>query len=476
MANIDKTVAKEQKFFYLIALSMVAILTIFGHVTVQYTLMDSLDDSHIINVAGRQRMLSQKLTKMALIASTKKDSIDYADFKASFRLWKKSYEGLKSGHLTLEKSYHVTNSRLIRKKFAELDKVYFPMEKSLRYFDQHKTAYYDEAIDVILKNEKQFLVQMNNIVFQYDLEASERVNRVRSFEYLILFLTLLTLIVEAFMIFMPLINYVSDVILKITDSEKELQETNQKLTETNIELKAAQEQLLKVGNEKYEILRKEDLVRSSALLEGQEEERKRLSRELHDGVGQMLTGIKLNAARLKGQEGDLKFRKAYEELHLLINETIESTRMASFNLMPPVLNDFGLVPALKILCEHTEKAAGIKIQINAPQKEVRMPQNIEINLYRIVQEALNNTVKHAQATSLSIDIETGKETVGMTIRDNGVGFKKEKQRKTRKSLIHNGLENMKTRTQLLNGSFKLYTGIGEGTTILIKLPLSAYPE
>ncbi|MCR9064443.1 MAG: sensor histidine kinase [Cytophagales bacterium] len=218
---------------------------------------------------------------------------------------------------------------------------------------------------------------------------------------------------------------------------------------------------------------KEDKVRSASLLEGQEEERKRLSREIHDGLGQMLTGVKLGLGRLKMPEMSDKFNQAYNDVNKLINDTIETSRAVSFNLMPTVLNDFGISSALKIFINQVASNSNISIDLDLKNEDLRYAQTVEIAIYRIVQEAINNILKHANATKAKVSLEKKMGMIELSITDNGTGFDQAKLEREKQSLIHNGLENMKTRVELLNGTFKLTTILGEGTDIFIKLPIES---
>ena len=201
--------------------------------------------------------------------------------------------------------------------------------------------------------------------------------------------------------------------------------------------------------------------KASALLEGQENERKRITRELHDGIGQLLTVTKLRTELIEDQD-EIK-----SEIKSLINETIAEVRRLSYNIMPGVLVDFGLEAALKDFCENIKKYSGLQINFTY-HKELKISRvNFEISVavFRIIQEALNNVIKHAQATTADLKITEKENEILITIKDNGKGFKREQNRKGF------GLLNMNDRANLLNGSFFIDSTTGSGTTIEIKIPL-----
>ncbi|AWV99538.1 ATP-binding protein [Arcticibacterium luteifluviistationis] len=475
MIPIDKTVAKRLTGQYIVALSIVAILTICGHTLIQFTLLDVSDNSHVVNLAGRQRMLSQRLTKLYLLkthASEAWDEESQVSFEQSFSNWKKTHIGLRDNELSDEKRYEVNNSKKINTMFKEIDPFFKNMESLFGGIMDGRSLPNSEVL-ALLQNEKDFLKTMDKIVYQYDHEATQRVAILRAFEFLILFLTLLTLFVEFIFIFNPLANYVEGVIGELTSSEQNLLAANNQLSVSNKMLLKTQEDLYKATQEKYENKRKQDQVRSAYLLEGQEEERKRMSREIHDGLGQMLTGIKLSLGRLNSPDMDPKLRRAYEHMKQLTNETIEATRAISFNLMPTALNDFGIVSALKIFVHQAQNETDLQFSIEVSSPEKRYTQNMEINIYRIVQEAINNIIKHASATVAKVKMHENNGLLELSITDNGKGFDPEKLKAERQSLIHNGLENIKMRVTLLNGTFRLTTLEGEGTDIFIKLPFES---
>jgi signal transduction histidine kinase len=475
MDTLDKTVGNRLKIQYLFALIVVASLTFLGQILIQSTLSGSLDDSHIINIAGRQRMLSQRLTKIALLLNdptiSKKDKDIYSNiYPKSLKLWKESHFALKNNQLNIPKKYNVSNSKEIEILYNQVDpyfkNLYILFEKAFL----NKISN-DSKAD-ILSNERLYLELMERIVFAYDEEATKRVETVKSFELILLFLTIGTLLVEAFMIFSPLVNYVKDVIIRLTNSEKQLQETNDQLRFSNRMLFQAQEKLEKVTKEKYDAQFLEEKNRSATLLEGQEEERRRMSREMHDGVGQLLTGIKLAASKLKSVDpSSPKYETTINNLNQLINETIEATRIVSFNLMPPVLGDFGLRSVLNILKESIEKSTKLKVKIDFNLKDERLGQKLEINIYRIIQEATNNVLKHAKAKNLILRVIQKESLIFLEISDDGLGFNLNEIQSKDQSLIHNGLKNIRIRCELLGGNFKLTSAIKEGTNIFIKLPL-----
>ena len=478
MQNLDKQVSQRLTRHYMVALFAVALLSLFGQILIQRSLNESSDDAHVVNLAGRQRMLSQRLCKMAILLTNKAHFAEEAafyenEFNETLNLWVKYHYELKNGKLGLEKKYFVKNSKAIQELFNEIEPKFQIISSNADSVSKKNYTANNRhfIIKNMLTNERDFLKIMDKIVFQYDFEAKEKVENVKRIEFILFGFTIITLVFEALLIFIPLVRYVQEVISKIKESKNELQTKNHQLEETNEKLISAQKDLVKATEEKFLMLRKDDNTRSTALIEGQEEERKRLARDLHDGIGQMLTGLKLDSEQLKSLPFvNEKQRKSFEEHQKLIDETIEATRTVSFNLMPSVLTDFGLSSAIRLLLERTVKGVDFKASFNDLTDNISIPNKIENNLYRITQETLTNIIMHAKAKKVSIILSNEKDKyISLVVIDDGKGFDMKKSKKRR--VGGNGLGNLQTRVRLLNGTIKIESELGKGTSIFVKIPL-----
>ncbi|MCU0341123.1 MAG: type IV pili methyl-accepting chemotaxis transducer N-terminal domain-containing protein [Spirosomaceae bacterium] len=472
MQNLQQQVTQRLTRLYIIALTTVAVLCSVGQLLVQNSLRAALDDAHVVNIAGRQRMLSQRISKGAILVvnpplvmlQTKREEYRQTLLK-NLTLWQRSHEGLRDGTLQDSvKSYVVKNSPAIQAMFVKTDSVFqIVYQNALKIAQNQQDSL---SLGFLLENEGLFLAQMEAIVGQYDTEAQERVRRVRNIEWLLYAITIVILVLEGLLIFRPLTRYVEAVIVKVVQSEAMLQLKNEELHRINLQLVTTQNDLSKTNVEKYELIRKEHQTRSSALIEGQEEERKRLSRDLHDGIGQMLTGLKLSSEKLKNLFENDSQRAKFADHQKLINETIEATRATAFALMPSALHDFGLSAAIRILAK--QSSLGTDTQIN--YKEVgtvgRLAASVEINLYRIAQEALNNALKHAKTSQIDITLKIEKNKITLIVTDFGKGMDKKKISKTS---LGNGLKNIETRTNILNGKLQVLSSPNEGTTIVVTI-------
>ncbi|MBK6267258.1 response regulator [Marivirga sp. S37H4] len=199
----------------------------------------------------------------------------------------------------------------------------------------------------------------------------------------------------------------------------------------------------------------------AAQLEGVENERARISRDLHDGIGQMLNLIKMKMSSLE-DKGAIN-----TEITHLLNQTIEETKKISNDLMPSKLREFDLQSCLFQLCE-TFKGFGVAVDFNSNLK----PKELEvhkINIYRIVQEAFNNSLKHAHAKKISLQIYKDNSNVQITIEDDGIGFDTCRMREGNSKLQCHGLVNIKDRVNAMHGEMDLNSDSQFGTSIIIHL-------
>ncbi|AKD58133.1 ATP-binding protein [Spirosoma radiotolerans] len=490
MTQLDQQVASRLTRFYMIALAVIAVLSLSGLLFIKRTISTHYDDSRVVNVAGRQRMLSQRLTKLAMLRIQGLSTADTVSVDSLLHSWSQSHIQLRNGMLPMEKQYTVRKSRQLDSMFTHIEPLFQSIYQSFTRINAPQTTPDEKkaALQIILQNEFPFLQQMNDIVFQFDTESFDRVKQLERIEWLLTVATLLTLLIEGLFIFRPVVNHTRHVIRRLARSEKalqlvnnhmevsnrELEATNQNLADSNKKLLDTQQELVRTTQEKYQLQLAEDTVRSAALLEGQEEERRRFARELHDGIGQMLTGLKLHAEKLKSTSfTDEKQRLRFSELCDLIGDTIQTTRQISYNLMPSTLSDFGLGSTLQLLAEQTSRSSGINVVFSGPTDARRLNPAMEIGLYRIAQEALHNAVKYADAQLIKITLQQQTNKLLLTVDDNGKGFVMKPVPTDEKPLpASNGLENMRTRTRLLNGVLTITSKLKKGTKVRVSVDLS----
>ncbi|MGI4022267.1 MAG: sensor histidine kinase [Janthinobacterium lividum] len=207
-----------------------------------------------------------------------------------------------------------------------------------------------------------------------------------------------------------------------------------------------------------------DLLR--AILETQESERERLAEDLHDSVGQVLSAVKLNLHRLdKTYANDEKVISVLSNTRSLIDDCIQEIRSIIQNVRPPLLTDFGLAEAWNDLCIKIQKTTGIQVTFTDETDKKRYGAEIEVTLYRIVQELFGNTIKHANATVIQVNLTTKSNAIQLTFKDNGSGYN------VLEATNGSGLKNIQSRTHFIKGSIVITTKPGEGMKAEIKVPI-----
>lgn len=212
-------------------------------------------------------------------------------------------------------------------------------------------------------------------------------------------------------------------------------------------------------------LNKERKKRLSSFIDGQENERQRLSRELHDGLGQSLIGIKMRLESLQFAEDDNN-RVTVDVVKNFVNQTIEEVRRMSNNLMPAVLSNFGLSTAISNLTKQIVENSEIDVTFYDQTKNVTFNDKVSTYVFRIVQEALNNAVKHSGASKIDVILFSEEKMIRLLIEDNGKGLP------TTIVSSGNGLYNMRERVNLLQGTIDFEPNAGEGLVINIRIPLN----
>lgn len=203
------------------------------------------------------------------------------------------------------------------------------------------------------------------------------------------------------------------------------------------------------------------------MIDGQEMERQRLSRELHDGLGQSLIALKLNLETIHGKDV-CAINKTIKEVKTNVDGTINEIRRISNDLMPAVLDEFGLVTAIKNMSEEISENANIDLRFAYEGKFNDLDKKLTIYLFRIMQEAMNNIVKHAKASDAEIHLIRQQNLVLLKISDNGKGWNIDRPHKN----TGNGIPNMRERIRLLDGKIEILSESGIGTQINIEIPLN----
>jgi len=209
------------------------------------------------------------------------------------------------------------------------------------------------------------------------------------------------------------------------------------------------------------------LLAARLLVEGQEEERKRIARELHDGLGVLLSATKMQFTTIKNRSPENK--PLIERATQLLEQASSDVRKISHNMMPGLLTKLGLYEAAADLIERINETENINARFRISGDKSRLPENKEIMLYRIVQELVNNTLKHARAGKIELTIETSPGTLLMHYMDNGVGFEVQKHLDSETGSF--GLKSLQSRVGFLNGQMDIESEPGKGVKYRIRVPL-----
>ncbi|MCG9972906.1 type IV pili methyl-accepting chemotaxis transducer N-terminal domain-containing protein [Christiangramia crocea] len=597
--SLDQHTFKKLSRLYIIALSAIAVSVIISQILIHQFLEDQESDSTVVNIAGRQRMLSQKLTKESLQLLIAEDTSEISELKeninSTLERWKFSHYALIEGSDSL--GLPGNNSEKIREMFAQIQPYFLEMENAsesiILQLENEPEVSVSELRDEILtvkSNEAAFLEGMDRIVNQYEYEASEKVVRLGNLELFIMAITLLILLCEFLFIFWPAAKAVRNTIHKLLIAEgnarkmahdadllsqakeksvKELRVLNQAMNQTLLFARITPEgdiiqlgekfsrlfkirkfgdyskfQALLSGNEeerknieslleenarkswqgevkattsegadvwmemslipfnpaqdKWELLviatditsRKEAQLEierltqksfeekmnqqkliSSKIIENQENEQNRIAKDIHDGIGQMLTGLSFNLESIDVNNTE-KAEQKIEHLKELTASIIKGVRTATFNLMPPELSDHGIIPALTKLTRELGKLTGKNILLyDKTGFAQRMNSLIEINIYRITQEAINNAIKYADSTHIIVTVSHSSSILSITIDDNGKGFDM-KNVKTRNGDGGMGMTFMRERIKYINGRLFINSEPGKGTRVTLNIPLT----
>ncbi len=554
---------------YLLALAGVAALTCIGQLIIQRALIVQQDDAYVVNIAGRQRFMSQSIAKLSLRiedeptnAHLRKELLAYAERLA------RSHTALKFGDpdLGLEAE---RNPRILA-RLQGLDTLIertYDLARQLAVTEEARLIPY--RVDAIVSLEGVLLEEMDEIVFEMDGVARERVINLRHIEAVLAILILGLLLLEGLLIFRPAVHRVQETIHNLHASRVRSANLAQELEASNLatsntlqnlreflraldrvaalaridlqgrmvyvnegfcellgialadvlgvgvhslfqatapeafaqwidveqqgtwngqfshrtaegELKLLDASIVPIHTPEGTVteflaiftdlsprLRQrldEQRIRASALIQGQEDERQRLAREIHDGLGQMLTGLKFTIEAIRLAE-DAPQNERLAEVKSLVRETIVESRRISFNLMPTVLSDYGLGSALKILSEQVELNLEGAILVHTNLEGQRLDPLVEITLYRIAQEALNNASKYAKADRIEVKAQLYPQELRLVISDDGLGFD------PAAATLGHGLTNMQERAELIGGEFFLKSNPGKGTEVRVIVPL-----
>jgi PAS domain S-box-containing protein len=592
---LDTTTFQRIRKWYLFALATIALSIIVAQILIQHHLNSQLDDSKVINVAGRQRAYSQKLTKEVLLLKEISDPEErnriFAELGETLTVWKESHQALQQSDVAMGISK--AENEEVQVLFQNINPHYNAMVGAVEniisdFKDSGKSIPDQSYVDILLENERSFLKMMDTIVNKYDVLSKTHLQNLKYKEYLLLAISLLILVLEILFIFKPLSlqirNTIKNLIVAqrnsddsakeikklLQEKEKSLQElqelnfvidnaalfastkqdgnvvfiskkfnellgrndqdinrplyeilttdegqqqylaevlkSNRKNIRTEeIKIKTAkgeslwldmsiipmhqssaqqsililcsditerkqnEQKVAQLTQANYEETMRQKQLQASQIVEGQEEERKRIAKDIHDGIGQMLTALKFNIESINLSNKE-KTAEKIEYIKSLASDLIKGVRTATFNLTPPELSDHGIFPALHKMTHELSKLTGKNILFeNKTEENIRFNSLAETNIYRVVQEAVNNAIKYAEANYILVTINFNDNILSVVIDDDGKGFDDTILGKVPKNTSEGGmgLFFMKERMNYINGRLFINSIPGKGTRVTI---------
>jgi len=603
--SLDGATFQRIQKWYIYALSAIALTIIIAQILIQVHLNSQLDDSRVINLAGRQRAYSQKLVKECLLlrkanTSQEKEHLQL-ELKNTLQVWKESHRALQFG--SKELNLPEEDNPEIWRLFKDISPHHTAMVNAVEnLLLQLKTENgitkesFQKILRILSKNERTFLQLMDNIVNEYDERSKKQLQNLKYKEYLLLAFSLLILLLEMLFIFKPLSIEIRKTIKKLVESRRksennarkveklyaekekslqELQELNfvidnaalfasikkdgsivfiskkflellghegdsatkplseivtidegqqqylneilkskrtsirteeikiRTINEQNLwldmsiipmhqssvqqsililcsditERKENQFKVAQLTKERYKENIKQKQIQASQIVEGQEEERKRIAKDIHDGIGQMLTALKFNIESIDVSNTE-KTKEKISYLKELTSDLIKGVRTATFNLTPPELTDHGIFPALHKMSVELSRLTGKKILFqNKTNESIRFNSLAETNIYRVTQEAVNNAIKYADSNYILITINFSDDILSVVIDDDGKGFDNSILNKRPESNSEGGLGLffMKERISYIEGRLFINSALGKGTRITINYKTQEEP-
>jgi len=209
----------------------------------------------------------------------------------------------------------------------------------------------------------------------------------------------------------------------------------------------------------------------NTIIQTEEKERKRFAKDLHDGLGPLLSSVKMSVSSLAQMNHDDATREIVENTELVINEAIKSLKEISDNLSPHILNNFGLIRALNNFTNKINITKTIRINLNSDLKDERFDSNVEVVLYRVVCELINNTIKHARAKKIDLSLNKENDELLIEYKDDGKGFDVSKVIE-QSANMGMGFSNIYSRINSIKGEINIESGQKKGTLVTIKVKMN----
>lgn len=375
-------------------------------------------------------------------------------------------------------SYLVGNDRLMRSKSRFQDHSILKTRVDTRavknaFADITGTSVINDYRGIkVLSSYSKLNVKGLNWAILAEIDYAEATKSIYSIRNNILMLTIVVAMI-VFIISFIFSKRITLPLIKLTDATANIRKGNLNVTlprtkkdEIGMLTHSFNDMAQSLRNKDAELLSERN-KRFTALIDGQELERQRLSRELHDGLGQSLIALRLKLESIHDKDQDL-IQQTLKDILSSFDEKINEVRRISNDLLPAVLIEFGLLTAVKSICDEISDSSGLSINLSSSGDFSKLSNRISIYVFRIMQETLNNVVKHAQATKAYIYLGCNNEYLTVRIADNGIGMDPAPLTKN----MGNGLSNIRERIRLLKGSLQIKSNPKQGTTILTEIPIN----
>ncbi len=467
----DQKVINGLRFLYITALLSVAFLL----ASVGWIFIKSIEDqghaSRVVNISGRQRMLSQRMSKWMLLLKSgnaanlqqrtewiKRLRIDQKD-------WQRGHYALQYGDSLLSLPKMVEDSTLkesfilLQPRFDSLNLlVKQTLVASEFSLNEHQAVFRDSAqgapvfprLAQLLEMERDFVELMDQITFRFDEVYRAQIRDLKRLHFWVLFASFLVLLAEALFIFRPIVRLLDQRLIT--------------LEKTRMELRASNEKTRILGEQQLENQR----LHLGDIVLAEEGERLRIARDLHDSLGQMLLAVRMYLSTAIQHQGSRTGELLHNAL-MQLDRSSEELEHILKNLSPPSLDRFGLVDAISGEIEKFRlPESKVELVFQHTLNQMRFDKKIEYLLFRIFQELLGNAIKHSEASYIEVQLIEHPDYLTLMIEDDGIGFDPfDPSLQERGS----GMLHLRSRLELLKGSMSLDSKPGQGTTAIAQIPL-----
>ncbi len=488
---------------YVSLLVILSVLLTVGQTVTQWRLSKVRNELLFIRYTAFQRHQSQQIVKQALQMADRNEEdrflANQSELRSVFHEFEIGHMQGRAGTISAL-NINLTNSDTVQQLYRAIQPEFQALQRGVRHLltlqnvSDIRTPQAQASLNLLLANENPFLRKIDGIIQLYNGELRTRLQQLQTIELYLYGFTILMVLAIGLLIIRPATARLRQTVAQLVEAESRTKAANHQLRTANQSLHETRQQLFEATRQEYKREIDEQRMRTSYLIAGQEEERKRLSRELHDGLGQMMTAIKLQLEGLEGlmkrqhkaqlSTGDrptISYDRNMANLKQLVTQTIQEIRAISNDLMPTVLSDFGVLPALKMLTE-SNRNSGVDVTfetscVHHMEGSLRLNKDVEIMLYRVTQEAISNALRHGKPSHIVVELIERDDYIHLIVTDDGRGFLVSDvteispiNRSDERETPSQGLHNIRERAELLKGKLNIQSTPGKGTRLRVSIP------